>query len=308
MHAKTLFGNKKEKKEGRMMMKKAVSILLVFYCCSCSGVILPPHNGPYEVAFKDYSVPTLQRPFAEVVVAYPISTSNQTFPFISFAHGAGGGGLQTEIAHTVMMRGVASHGFIMAALKSCSLGCADGGWDTYYEEQLKVIVWAQSPEMRQDEVIGRVEHSLGYGICGHSMGGQATGRSATHASEYNIKAAILLHAYSGRMEDLAEDIQVPLLAVSGTDDDCCGEDSARHYYDDATVPKSLAIAVGIGHQEPNLPNNIWRAYMAAFFKIYMLGDRGDYYSLIYDSNNPDSLCSYYDMSICEHQNLLWKQN
>ena len=166
-----------------------------------------------------------------------------------------------------------------------------------------MLVWAQSPEMRTDPVIGRIDHSIGYGIAGHSMGGQATARSAAQAALYNIKAAILLHPFSAISEDIGRDITIPLAGFTGTLDNCCGEAATRKYYDLSPAPKTLANMVGARHTEPNVPNTEWGVYMAAFFKVWMQKDTGAYYSLIYDRTNSDSLCSYHEMESCEHQNV-----
>ena len=285
-------------------MKFQVTSLVILGVLVCLSSCEPPQLGPYSYEYRDYPVDSLQAPFAEVVVAYPTNApANTTFPFISFAHGAFGGGFKTRLGHLGILKSLASHGFIVAALKNCQVGCRDGGWDTYYEEQLKVIVWAQSPEMRNDDVIGKVSHALGYGIAGHSMGGQATGRSAVRAATYNIKAAIVLHPFAAIMENLGRDIHIPIAGFTGTEDGCCGEDATRKYYDDSPAPKTLANMVGARHTEPNLPNSEWGVYMAAFFKVWMQGDQGQYYDLMSNAANPDSLCSYHDMATCEHQNL-----
>jgi hypothetical protein len=135
------------------------------------------------------------------------------------------------------------------------------------------------------------------------MGGQATARSAVHAAAYNIKAAILLHPFSEVFEDLGKDIHIPLAGFTGTEDNCCGEAATRKYYDLAPGPKTLANMVGARHTEPNLPNSEWGVYMAAFFKVWIENDSGEYYDLIYNRANPDSLCTYHEMQTCEHQNI-----
>lgn len=208
----------------------------------------PPHDGPYTVRFADYEVDTLH-PLRQVVVAYPVATG-QNFTLVSFAHGLFGGGVKTEIVHKSLMRSMASHGFIVAATKSCNIGCPGTGWDYYYEEQLKVIVWSQSPEMRDDPVLSKVNHAAGYGIAGHSMGGQATARSAAYgARSHNIKAAVLLHPFSEVVEPIGRDIDIPLAGFTGTEDGCCGEAATRKYYDPAPGPKTLANMVGANHYE-----------------------------------------------------------
>jgi len=264
----------------------------------------PPHRGPYKTANVDYEVDTLDETMPEVVVVYPIRIlGNETFPFISFNHGAGSGGLQTYALHIGILNGLASHGFIVGATKSCMIGCSEGFWTNYWEEQYKVIEWAQSEEMRNDPILGQVNHDLGYGIAGHSMGGQATARSATRASAQNVKAAILYHPYHQRGEEIGQDIDVPLAGFTGTLDTCCGEESTRAYYDDAPTPKTFADMSGALHTEPNAPNSRWEAYSAAWFQIWINKDNGTYYDLIYDDSNPDSLCNFYDMRTCEHGNL-----
>lgn len=283
--------------QGSLLLLSLLSLIV-----SVSGE--PPHRGQYAVEMRDYKVRTLQGLLKEVVVAYPVGApENQTFPFISFAHGFMTGGPQTQLLHSGIMKGMASHGNIVGATKSCMAGCPDDGWDTYWDEQLKVILWTQSEDMLADAIIGKVNHRVGYGIAGHSMGGQATARSATRALDYNVKAAILLHPYADAFEDISKDLQVPTAGFTGSLDGCCGEDSTRQYLDKALVPNTLANLKGALHTEPNVPNSRWEAYMAAWFKIWIEGDKGDYYRLIYDKNHPDSLCTFYDMVTCEHRNM-----
>jgi len=143
----------------------------------------PPHRGPYKTVHVDYPLLTLHPPFTEVVVVAPVPTvEGETFPFISFAHGFTSGGPQTYPWHTGLFTSLASHGFIVGATKSCMFGC-----ENYWEEQYKVIYWTQSLEMQNDTIIGTIDHSIGYGLAGHSMGGEATARSAARASVKNVK-------------------------------------------------------------------------------------------------------------------------
>jgi len=195
---------------------------------------------------------------------------------------------------------MASHGFIVAATKSCMTGCREGRWDNYWEEQIKVIQWTQT--MGKDPILSYINHDVGYGIAGHSMGGQATSRSTTRALDHNIKASILLHPFVDQDEFLGADYQVPTAGFTGSLDGCCGEEETRQHLQGATVPTTLATLRGALHTEPNMPNSRWEAYMAAWFKIYLESDTQDYHSLIYDSANPDGLCNFYNMKSCEHSN------
>jgi len=277
---------------------------LLLLCLAAAVLAEPPQLGPYEVAFADYTVDILE-PLNGVVVAYPSNAAaNETFTFISFAHGLFGGGVKTEVVHKSLLRSMASHGFIVAATKSCNIGCPGTGFDIYYEEQIKVIVWSQSPAMRADPVMSMVNHPIGYGISGHSMGGQATARSAAwRASSYGIKAAVLLHPFSEVIEPIGKDILIPMAAFTGTEDGCCGESTTRKYYDPSPAPKTFANMVGATHYEPNFFDSRWGVYSAAFFKVWIEGDKGTYYDLMYNQANPDSLCSFYEMEACEHDNM-----
>lgn len=257
----------------------------------------PPQYGPYPTEHVNYHVEVLDTSFQEAVVIYPVENEkNETFPLISYAHGAFGGGYQTYPGYKALFDGLASHGFIVVATKSCSIGCDEGGWETYYLEQLKIIEWAQT--MTSDPILGRINHNLGYAIAGHSMGGQATARSAGVASEYNIKAAVIHHPAPTEL-DAGKNIFIPLGAFTGTLDNCCGSDTTHRIYDYAATPKSFANMEKATHMEPNLFQTRWTAYTAAWFKIFMLGDTSEYYELIY-GNSTDSLCGgFYPMEECE---------
>lgn len=49
---------------------------------------------------------------------------------------------------------------------------------------------------------------------------------------------------------------------------------------------------------PPIENPLLATYTAAWFKIYINGDAGEYYNLIYDTASPDSLCNSAPMANC----------
>eukprot|EP00928_Gymnodinium_smaydae_P100112 TRINITY_DN9744_c0_g1_i2.p1 TRINITY_DN9744_c0_g1~~TRINITY_DN9744_c0_g1_i2.p1 ORF type:complete len:344 (-),score=54.26 TRINITY_DN9744_c0_g1_i2:328-1359(-) len=178
-------------------------------------------GSEYSVGMHAYNVSSLYSPTG-VLVWYP--TTPGSYPFVSFAHGLGDGGegLQNQVGG--ICRALAAKGLIVAAHQSCSMGCfshipflnvpnplsaawarlgrtrgADfSGFKYYYYEQTKVIDWAKGyqgvfPGLPQGV---RADFSNGVGVAGHSMGGQATGYSASSEGHPDIRAAVLMHPYS----------------------------------------------------------------------------------------------------------------
>lgn len=127
-------------------------------------------------------------------------------------------------------RQIASFGFVIVAPMSCSVGCKQGGWDTYYEEQLKVIDWAHNVSHNGSKPkpgetwagTAAIDWTKGVGVVGHSMGGQATVRSAgkEHVVRYNISAAVLHHPFWDKASGTV-DVAVPISAFTGVADHIC---------------------------------------------------------------------------------------
>jgi dienelactone hydrolase len=267
----------------------------------------PPFKGPYSSTHKLYQVSTLDSSDPEAVIVYPTNTDATKFPILSYAHGAAGGGWYTFEGYYALWTQIASHGFIIVAPKSCSVGCKDGGWDTYYEEQLKVLEWAKnmSNSGTDKEIFGKIDWTSGAGIVGHSMGGQATVRSAKKdfADKYNIKAAVLHHPFYDKNTYGAE-MAVPTAAFTGTADHTCPPQESHEIWDLITVkPKTFANRIGANHLEPVLVPPIEHPelgmYTAAWFKIFLKGDAGIYHSLIYgNATDPNSLCRLVPMEEC----------
>ena len=117
---------------------------------------------------ESYKVPALDASDPEAVVTYPTSGKRgQKFPILSYAHGAAGGGWYTFEGYFALWRQIASHGFVVVATKSCSVGCKQGGWKTYYLEQLKLFDWAKNMSAAADPVLELVDFGKGTGIVGH---------------------------------------------------------------------------------------------------------------------------------------------
>ena len=257
----------------------------------------PLLRGPYRVTRWNYKIDTLHPSDASAEVIFPsqILTSDeddQKFPLLIFAHGKHAGG-NSIFMQTPMLEIVASHGYIVTAHRSCSSGC-----DRYYLESLKMIQWAQ--DMSDNKVMRFVDHDLGYGLYGFSMGGQATAEALRYADQFNIKTGLLLHPGNFELAELEGKLNItrPIAAFTGTKDDCCGTENLYKYYDEAPSPKIMAILDGANHMEPVFGFR-WQPYIAAWFKILLENDDDYYYNLIL-GDDYDSICGGFNaMSECE---------
>jgi len=246
------------------------------------------------------------------------------FPLVSYAHGALGGGLDM-LGYTYLFNQMASYGYIIAAPGSCNTGCrntaatpytdcaglvqiSSAGWNTWYGEQLKTIDWAKNQSKTDEPVFANVDWTTGVGVAGHSMGGQATTTSAHKdcAAKWDIKAAVLHHSAPCGVKGLGNAginiTTVPLAAYTSSGDTCC-EQSTKDIYEASPVrPKVYRDISGSSHLEPVLAPPIENPYLATFtaawFDIYLKGDKGQAHDLIYCSSDA-SLCKYQKMKECE---------
>jgi len=250
----------------------------------------PRLHGSYKVGRRGYFLPEVLDPSnPRALVIYPRKIlkegNTEKFPLVVFAHGATGGGWKLYADYIGLLNGVASFGFIVVAPRSCDVGCPRGEWNTYYQQQLKLIEWTGT--QRNDSILQFIDHEAKHGLFGHSRGGQATVDALEFAVEYNISAAVILHP--APLSKAVGNITVPLAAFTGTRDGCCGEAIARPIYEAASTPKAYANMVNARHTEPNLFFPRWTAYTAAWFKIHLNNDTSYFHDLIYGSD-PKSLC------------------
>eukprot|EP00041_Stephanoeca_diplocostata_P023372 m.572835 g.572835 ORF g.572835 m.572835 type:complete len:295 (-) comp22274_c1_seq1:793-1677(-) len=278
-----------------------LSLLSVVWTFPLPVVSNIPTHGPYHVGTKQYNVSILDRSYPVLHVIWPDNGPHgMKFPLLSYAHGAAGGDWYSIEGYYSLWTQMASHGFVIVAPASCSLGCKNGGWSTYYLEQLKCIDWARN-QSEKDPILSMIDWSMGVGIVGHSMGGQATVRSAkeTYTRPRNITAAVLHHP---EVDNGGRNISVPLAAFTGTTDHICPAEETFKIWDPAPPPKLIRNEIGWDHLEPVLTppieNPMLATYTAAWFKIYINGDTDVYYSLIYNTSNPDSLCNSAPMANC----------
>lgn len=212
-------------------------------------------------------------------VWYPTPTAEQKkFPLLSYAHGDSGGGAGLVTDYGILLDSIAAFGYVVAAVRACNTGCRDDrttlpldppGFGHYYYQQLRVFNWTKN---ETGVPFDTIDYSNGVGICGHSMGGQATLYSSGggHPKQYGITAAVMHHAYTHSFPPP----EIPFLVMTGTTDKIApAHPMAVNIYNakGAFSSRGLVNKRGANHFEPNPNgyNNLLPQYTAAWFKYYL---------------------------------------
>eukprot|EP01065_Artemidia_motanka_P049725 TRINITY_DN831_c0_g1_i3.p2 TRINITY_DN831_c0_g1~~TRINITY_DN831_c0_g1_i3.p2 ORF type:complete len:305 (+),score=137.15 TRINITY_DN831_c0_g1_i3:63-917(+) len=282
-------------------MRAAAALM---FCGAAAAAV--PTEGPHKVQKKVYEVEAMDPTNKKVTVFYPTGDPEGKYPLLSYAHGAAGGGLFL-LGYNKLFEQIASFGFIVAAPQSCFAGCKGTGWKQYFMEQLKMVDFAKNVSAAgKEEWASTLDLSTGVGVVGHSMGGQAVGYSSVepYVSQYNLKAAMMHHPFTLLVKP--EDIAIPIAVFTGTTDHLCPPKTAKKLYAGLTVkPRTYRNQVKMTHLEPVLEsitqeNPYLGYYTAAWFKVYLNGDKGEYYDHIYNQTDSESLCNYAGMDGCEN--------
>jgi dienelactone hydrolase len=253
------------------------------------------------------------------------------FPLISYAHGLAGGDIDL-LGYAQHFYELASYGFVVAAPDSCDFGCTDPSngapytdcagtpplppvgenWPPWYGEQLKAIEWArnQTANATGDAVFATIDWDAGVGIAGHSMGGQATAMSASPAcaARWGVRAAVLHHPADGELPagggHIGVNMSVPVASFTSSGDSIWPETVAYMAAANASeydVPRAYRDLTGSSHLEPVLvppvENPFLATFTAAWFKVFLNGDRGAWYDLVF-GGGADSLCRHAPMTGC----------
>ena len=229
---------------------------------------------------------------------------------------------------------LASHGFVVAAPDSCSVGCTDrsrgapwtdcakglsndGLWGPWFGEQLKTIDFMRNNSLHNasaPDFFRAIDWAAGVGVAGHSMGGQASTVSAgaACAAQWGIRAAALIHPASGNLpggSNSGAGMSVPTAAFTSTGDHLCSPASVaatmRAFNASAagqTLPSLYRNVQGWSHLEPVMgvffENPLLATFTAAWFKVFLNKEqKGLYYNLIF-GGSPDSICRAEAMEEC----------
>ena len=134
-------------------------------------------DGPYAVEHTQLGCANLDSTDANIEVWFPSNSAaaGTSFPLISYNHGYTAGGDALFGGYNALLSELASFGFVVAATRSCSDGCADDttslpldppGFGHYYYEQYKVIECAASYSRSGTAPFDAVDFSKGVGISG----------------------------------------------------------------------------------------------------------------------------------------------
>ena len=270
-------------------------------------------TGPLPTNYTSFKVSQMDTTDQWIDVYYPTPTNstNRTYPLLSYAHGLAGGGPIDSIAYQPILESMASYGFILIFTRACNIGCADKCttlpddpfcFGHFYYEQLKQIEWAKNSSINVNtpghSIMKKINHKVGYGVVGHSMGGQATLFSSSYknATANNIKAAVMQHAYTHQYPSPT----IPFLAFTGALDDVAPPSMTHNFFDAAAASgqapnRALVNKKYATHLEPIN----WEAYAnvgkfsAAWFKLHLelVNEQdGINYELLIYGNGTDSLC------------------
>lgn len=287
---------------------------------------LPP-AGPYQAAQVTVTDEGLEPGSGQRTRDYQITypqgaAAGQRFPLIVYAHGFLDGGTLEKWTYGRHFLDLASYGFVVAAPLSCALGCgvhlregplagAGAGlpcpkfpwWPSFVHENARAIDYARNQTGLADWA-SLIDWAAGVGVAAHSMGGEAVVQltSSGLAEKYDVKALVCEHCLA--CINTGAVLTRPAMFMTGTDDVIVFPSWVQDAYNaDTAAPKSFRNEVGRGHLEmlqlPGTYNPAVARHAAAFFEVWLKGDRGAYYDITY-GNGTDSFCGYADMRDCEH--------
>jgi predicted dienelactone hydrolase len=207
-------------------------------------------TGPYAVkSALIKNVPGLSMGGqSNAYIYYPTDAldTDETYPFLSFAHGTGVGGWLPDVptAYGSLLNLVASQGFIIMAPTTCpSLECFQ-----YVKDQLATIDAAKGhPDLHP--ALANADFT-NVGVFGHSMGGMSTVLAAgSDGKGYNIKAAVPMHP-CWELGLSGASVDVPILFTAGSADSVCEDGCAYNLYNQVKKDKVFWDQQGATHFDP----------------------------------------------------------
>jgi hypothetical protein len=153
-----------------------------------------------------------------------------------------------------------------------------------------------------------IDFAAGVGIAGHSMGGQGAAQAAGGdcPKRWGVKTAVLHHPANCAVPggNIGTNMTIPVAGFTSSGDSIWHETEAvmqAFAQAGGGLPSAYRYEVGWSHLEPVLwppfENPLLATFTAAWLKVFLGGDRGEYYDLVFGSG-PDSLCKHAPMVNC----------
>lgn len=243
--------------------------------------------GEYPCAEKEITVGGFVAGGSQdAYLLYPTTgiSNGTTFPFLAFAHGMTAGGDEVITAYINVLQFVCSHGYIIAAPKSClEIYC-----DRFYEDVITTITTLSSKTTDIDPSLKYADFSK-IGVYGHSMGGAAT----VHVSNYdnlNITCSVGMHpsVADDANKDESKDVVVPMIWFTGSDDTTVPPNGVLKGYNEDTIkPKMFAEIKGASHTSAI---EMEATYIGQYFDCMIKDDKNacDYF---FDDNSENYICN-----------------
>jgi len=253
-------------------------------------------SGPHRVTHRFFEYDALDITSRTIAACFPADNISARFPLVAFAHGFDDIAFES---YTAVFEEIASWGYVVVGPRACMFGClsdcvnelADPPcYGHYYIQLLLTAGWTNTSAAS----LLPINHTTGMAVVGHSMGGQAAlFASARNASQYNMRAAVLMHAFTHTFPTS----RVPFLAFTGTADEVASPWMAKSIFNSAAhscLPRALVNKMGANHHEPTTAYNPKMVkYSVAWLKIYLDGTpmahAVDWHALIFGVG-ANSLC------------------
>ncbi|MGD9006425.1 MAG: dienelactone hydrolase family protein [Desulfobacteraceae bacterium] len=260
------------------MPEKMLPFLLVLsfslFCISCD----PPEDyelsepGDYTGCYFDTNLESSA--YRSAFIAYPCETSDGPFPALTFTGGITNVKEQMAwLADHVVTYGVIL--IVMTPTNNISMTT-----DVWKKAMLGGLEMLESENNRPSSPIYHLVDMSRLGIMGFSMGGGGTLKAADTVGE-KIKTALSLAPHESRVNpSMYNNISVPTLVTTGTNDSICPRDSVRAIFDclPNDIERLFVNFTNANHVDwmnvlgDKTTQDRFKTFIVSWLKYYLAGD------------------------------------
>jgi predicted dienelactone hydrolase len=264
--------------EETIMPEKMLPFLLVLsfslFCISCD----PPEDyelsepGDYTGCYFDTNLESSA--YRSAFIAYPCETSDGPFPALTFTGGITNVKEQMAwLADHVVTYGVIL--IVMTPTNNISMTT-----DVWKKAMLGGLEMLESENNRPSSPIYHLVDMSRLGIMGFSMGGGGTLKAADTVGE-KIKTALSLAPHESRVNpSMYNNISVPTLVTTGTNDSICPRDSVRAIFDclPNDIERLFVNFTNANHVDwmnvlgDKTTQDRFKTFIVSWLKYYLAGD------------------------------------